>query len=291
MNVLNSALVSIGVLFWQLVLPFQPTESLPAVDVGQYVPVIQSEAEPTLAVGAKAALVEDANTRAQLYAKNADQSLPIASLTKLMTTYIITRDKSPDDIVVIPDEVKTVQGGENATISLQAGDRVKMRDLLQAALIPSANDAAVALAVWHSGSVENFVTEMNRTAQQLKLDSSKFTNPTGLDPNGSQASAKDLALLTHFALASPLIEQYVSRASGGFRSETGRPYAFVSTNQLLSQKGVKGVKTGYTLSAGQCLITLTEIDGRRVITVVLASPDRFSESRSMINWGTGLDYE
>lgn len=291
MNVLTSALVSIGVLFWQLVLPFQPTETLPTSEIGRYVPAIQAEDEPTLVVGARAALVEDANTRTQLYAKNKDQSLPIASLTKLMTAYIIVRDKSPDDIVVIPDEVKTVQGGENATINLAVGDRVKMRDLLQAALIPSANDAAIALAVWHSGSVENFVSEMNQTAQQLALSSSKFTNPTGLDPNGSQASAQDLALLTHFALSDPLIEQYVSRTSGGFRSESGRPYAFVSTNQLLSQKGVKGVKTGYTLSAGQCLITLTELEGRRIITVILGSPDRFSESRSMINWGTGLDYE
>jgi hypothetical protein len=69
MNVLNSAVFSIGIMFWQLVLPFQPTQSLPAVDVGQYAPIIQGEAEPTLAVGAKAALVEDANTRTQLYAK------------------------------------------------------------------------------------------------------------------------------------------------------------------------------------------------------------------------------
>lgn len=291
MNPLNAAALSLAVAFWQLVLPFEPTKSLPVITTGKYAPVITSETEPALAVGAKAALVEDANTRQLLYVKNESQSLPIASLTKLMTAYILTRDRSPDETVVIPEEVKTVQGGENATISLQPGDRVKMRDLLQAALIPSANDAAVALAVWHSGSVENFVAEMNRTAQQLRLDASKFTNPTGLDPNGSQASAKDLALLTHYALENPLIQQYVSSTTGSFRSESGKPYAFVSTNQLLSQKGVQGVKTGYTLSAGQCLITLTEIDGRRVITVVLGSPDRFSESRSMINWGTGLDYE
>lgn len=288
---LSTVILTAAVGVWQVLLPFTPQQQLPTAQTGKYQAVIEPQSPPQVTVAAQAAYIEDFAARNVLYAKNADQARPIASLTKLMTAYIIIRDRQPDDIVTITEAVTSVQGGANASINLVPGDQILMRDLLAAALIPSANDAAVALAVWHSGSTDAFANEMNRTARELNLKTANFSNPSGLDPSDNRMSAQDLGLLTHYALGKPLIRQTVARATGGFTSVKGRPYAFTSTNQLLSQKGIVGVKTGFTEAAGQCLITLTERDGRELLSVVLGSPDRFNESRSMINWGTGLDYE
>jgi D-alanyl-D-alanine carboxypeptidase len=273
-------------------LPFSPAPQSQELPSGHYQPITTEIIEQDDLAQAKAAYIEDANSRTPLYQKSADERLPIASLTKLMTVYLVLRDKSLDESITIPKDVATVQSGGSVVAGLVAGDQVKAEDLVRATLIPSANDAAVSLAVWHSGSIKDFVNHMNEAAKQLGMNDTHFENPTGLDSVGHVSSARDLALITHYLLENDYFRTTVGTKSTSFKSASGRAYAFTTTNELLNNApSVRGVKTGYTQAAGECLVTLSERDGREIITVVLGSSDRFGESRSMINLAFSLNYE
>ncbi|QQS26532.1 D-alanyl-D-alanine carboxypeptidase [bacterium] len=274
------------------VLPFTAGPSSQPIKTGDYAPITIAKAPNDYSVIAKSAYIEDARTRAVIYENNPQEKLPIASLTKLMTVYLILHDKKLDDTVTIPKEVASVQGGQSAVINLVPGDKMTARQLVQASLIPSANDAAIALAIWHSGSVQDFVDKMNDTARELGMDNTSFKNPTGLDTIGHVSTAQDLALLTHYLLEDDFFRTTVNTKTTTITSEQGRKYVLNTTNELLNNApSVRGVKTGYTQAAGECLITLSEREGREVITVILGSTDRFGESRNMINLAFSLHYE
>lgn len=291
MKEISAGLMSLSIALFGL-LPFTPTDSSSAIQTGNYAPITTEQAPSDYSVGAPVAHIEDARTREVLFEKSSDERRPIASLTKLMTVYLILRDKNLDELVTIPKEVSTVQSGGSAVINLVPGDKMTARQLVQATLIPSANDAAIALAVWHSGSVNDFVATMNDTARSLEMENTNFENPTGLDTIGHVSTAKDLALLTHYLLENDFFRQSVNTKSLTIASERGRKYPLNTTNELLlNAPSVRGVKTGYTQAAGECLVTLSEREGREVITVVLGSSDRFGESRNMINLAFSLDYE
>lgn len=291
MKEISAALMSISIAALGL-LPFTPSPSSTAVQTGNYAPVTTEQAPSDYSVNAPSAYTEDARTRAVIFEKTPDEKRPIASLTKLMTVYLILRDKNLDDVVTIPKDVSTVQGGGSVVINLVPGDKMTARQLVRAALIPSANDAAITLAVWHSGSVNEFVAKMNDTARSLGMESTNFENPTGLDTVGHVSTAQDLALLTHYLLENDFFRQTVNTESATITSEKGRKYPLNTTNELLlNAPSVRGVKTGYTQTAGECLVTLSEREGREVITVVLGSSDRFGESRNMINLAFSLNYE
>lgn len=273
-------------------LPFTASPTSQNFPTGDYTSIITQKAPDDYSVIAKSAYIEDARTRAIIYENNPQEKLPIASLTKLMTVYLILRDKTLDDTVTIPKEVTSVQGGQSAIINLVPGDKITAKQLVQASLIPSANDAAIALAVWHSGSVPDFVNKMNDTARELGMNNTSFKNPTGLDTMGHVSTAQDLALLTHYLLEDDFFRTTVNTKTITIISEQGRKYALNTTNELLNNApSVRGVKTGYTQAAGECLITLSERDGREVITIILGSADRFGESRNMINLAFSLHYE
>lgn len=271
--------------------PFSTTTPSPGVPAASFAPQVTADAPTTYAVQAKSALIIDRATGRAIYAKNTSQALPMASLTKLMTAYLIIRSHTGNEKVIIPPDVKAVAAGGSVVIGLKPGDSATVDQLMLALLLPSANDAAVSLAVHDAGSVPAFVDKMNATAKELGLTNTAFKNPTGLDATGHVTNADDLARLTSLVLESPRITQVVKLSRGGFTSGQGVPYAFISTNELLNKPGVVGVKTGYTQAAGECLITLTRKDGREVLTVILGSPDRFAESRSMIDLALGLAYE
>jgi D-alanyl-D-alanine carboxypeptidase len=155
---------------------------------------------------------------------------------------------------------------------------------MEALLIYSANDVANALAVWDSGSQESFVLKMNQKAKQWGLEDTYFNNPSGLDTPGQKSSAQDLLTLTRILEHNKNFQKITATRTGTISNLAGKPYALTTTNKLLGTNGVIGVKTGFTLEAGQCLITLSERGGHRIITVVLNSPDRFQESKNMIDW-------
>ncbi len=236
------------------------------------------------AIEAKAALIMDVDTGIVLYEKNADQALPMASLTKIMAATIILENHDLDEIVTIPSNYAGLEG---VRIWLGQGEELTIESLLKATLIRSAGDATLALAEHHSGSVEAFVEEMNLKAEEMNLLETHFVNPVGLDDEGHLSSARDLAELSRYAMQDSDFRDIVKLQGATIETINGESsYTFDSTNKLLdSYLEILGVKTGTTDNAGECLINLArDENGNEIITVILNSPDRFQENKSMIDW-------
>ncbi len=235
-------------------------------------------------IQAKAALLMDYDTGIVLYEKNAYEALPMASLTKIMTAILILEDHSLDEVVTVQSDFNGLEG---VRIWLRQYEKLTVESLLQALLIRSAGDAAIALAEHHSGSVDAFVDQMNIRAQELSLDETFFKNPIGLDDEGHLSSAHDLAMMSRYAMNIPAFRKIVAMEGARIESVDGRfSHEFQSTNYLLgSYLNVLGVKTGTTYAAGQSLINLAQNEnGQEVIAVLLNSPQRFQENKSMLDW-------
>lgn len=235
-------------------------------------------------IKAKAALVMDYDTGLILYEKNINEPMPMASLTKIMTAILILENHDLSEVVTVDSDLSGEMG---VRVWLRQYEKLTVGDLLKALLIPSAGDAATALADFHSGSVENFVAAMNARAKELNLVHTHFMNPIGLDEEGHYSSAYDLALLTKYALHFPAFRAIVKTDSATISSVDGKfHHSFDSTNYLLnSYLDILGVKTGTTDGAGQSLINLARSDrGNEVIAILLNSPSRFQENKSMIDW-------
>lgn len=247
------------------------------------IPALKHEAlEPD--IQAKAALIMDYDTGLFLYEKNIHKALPMASLTKIMTAILILEGHDLSEIVTVESDFSGLEG---VRIWLMQGERITVGNLLKALLIRSAGDVAIALAEHHSGTVEDFVREMNQRAKGLNLVHTHFANPIGLDEDGHYSSAYDLAILSKYALRFPTFRAIVRLDKATISSVDGKfHHTFKSTNDLLdSYLDIQGVKTGTTDGAGQSLINLARNDrGHEVIAVLLNSPSRFQENKSMIDW-------
>ena len=234
-------------------------------------------------VPAKSAVVVDLNTGQTIVEKSSQEAIPMASLTKLMTAYVIMQSHQPQEVIKLGPAVAAV-GGESQRLGLQEGESFTVGDMLKALLIYSANDVAVGLASWDAGTEQAFVDKMNRMAGELGLTRTRYANASGLDSPGHVSSAADLAKLSQIMLTSPTIQSIVKTTSATIKNQAGKSYLLTNTNQLLIRDSrVKGLKTGYTLAAGQCLITYAEVDGKRLLTVLLGSPDRFQDSQNLVN--------
>jgi serine-type D-Ala-D-Ala carboxypeptidase (penicillin-binding protein 5/6) len=236
-------------------------------------------------IKAKAAILIDANSGIVLYEKNSHKSLPMASLTKIMTAILILESHELDEVVTIEESYLSTPG---VKIWLQKGERIKIRDLLIGLLVRSGGDAALALADYHSGSVEAFVKSMNEKAAILNLQHTQFKNPIGLDQDAHYASAYDLAMLSKYAMRKPDFRWIVHLPEAEVFSVDGNiSHSFKSTNKLLgSYLNILGVKTGTTDAAGESVINLARNQkGNEVIAIVLNSPNRFQENKSLIDWG------
>jgi len=234
-------------------------------------------------VPAKSAVVVDLNTGQTIVEKSSQEAIPMASLTKLMTAYVIMQSHQPQEVIKLGPAVAAV-GGESQRLGLQEGESFTVGDMLKALLIYSANDVAVGLASWDAGTEQAFVDKMNRMAGELGLTRTRYANASGLDSPGHVSSAADLAKLSQIMFTSPTIQSIVKTTSATIKNQAGKSYLLTNTNQLLIRDSrVKGLKTGYTLAAGQCLITYAEVDGKRLLTVLLGSPDRFQDSQNLVN--------
>ena len=235
--------------------------------------------------GAKAAIVMEATTGDVLLAHNADQRRQIASTTKLMTVLVALERDDLDDVFSAADYDPAPAESQ---IGLRNGERMSVRDLLRAALLPSANDAAATLAVGTMGSTPDFVREMNRRAQALGLRNTHFANPIGLDDPENYSTAHDLA-----RLAVRLRRYEFFRRTTNLRSATLRSGSMdrtVPNRNVLVRRvdAVNGVKTGYTRRAGNVLVGSASRDGVTVISVVLGEPSeraRDSDSLTLLRYG------
>lgn len=234
-------------------------------------------------LSAQGLVVTDVNSAAVMYEQNANLRLHPASLTKLMTVLVALEHYHLDEILSV-----NRLGGfpEESEMGLSVGDKVAVQQLLEGLLIPSGNDAAYTLADNYPGGITSFVAEMNRKAKDLHMENTNFENPSGVDGLNHFSTPKDMSLLTAIAIKNPVISKIVSTAKIDVHDASGKKtYKLKNVNQLLGKViGVDGVKTGFTKAAGQCLITSTSRDGRRIVVVVMGSLDRFGESAKLIEW-------
>ena len=233
---------------------------------------------PCYGISAEKAYVLDANTERVLYEKNSDARSLIASTTKIMTALVICEQCNVLDRMRIPAEAVGIEG---SSMYLQAGEVLTIQELLYGLMLQSGNDAAVALAIYCGGTVEGFAELMNDKAHQLGLTSTHFVNPHGLDAPEHYSTARDLAVLSAYAMRNPIFASTVSckTVRVGQRS-------LKNHNRLLWQyEGAEGVKTGYTKKAGRILVSSASRDGRRLVAVTINAPDDWNDHIAMLNDG------
>jgi serine-type D-Ala-D-Ala carboxypeptidase (penicillin-binding protein 5/6) len=233
-------------------------------------------------VSASAYLVENGSTGEVLAGSNANERLPIASITKLMTVLVTLRHAKLDDVVRVSGRAAAV--GESS-IYLRRGEQLTVEELIEAALIQSANDAAVALAEYVGGSQSAFVAMMNAEAQRLGLHDTHFANPDGLDAPGHYSSAHDVTRLARIAMKSAVIRSVVDEQS----AEISGGRTLTTWNDLLGRyPGVFGVKTGHTSAAGWSEVAAARSHGVTVYATLLGSPARETRNAdlaALLTWG------
>ncbi len=235
-------------------------------------------------IEADSSIAVDKESGKILYEKNIHDRLQIGSITKLMTILIILEENRFDETTKVSKNAASIEGSH---MNLVAGEEISIKNLLYGALINSANDAAVALAEYNAGSVDAFVEKMNARANELGLLNTHFSNPIGLDNSKNYSSAYDVSELAKYIYHNKFIQEAAVIKNMDVQSADGTfTHKLQSTNELLdSYLKIKGLKTGTTGQAGPCNVAIAENEnGNEIITVVLNSPNRFQESKILIDW-------
>ena len=226
------------------------------------------------ATHSKGECVVDVASKRFLHALNADVELPMASTTKILTAIIAIEDCDLREEVVIPKEAEGVEG---SSVYLRAGDVYTVEDLLYGLMLRSGNDCAETLALHHSGSIAAFARVMNRRAQRMGAEHSFFVNPHGLPNERHHTTARDLALISAHAMQNETFRKVVS-------CRFYEPRGWKNKNKMLFEyEGAEGVKTGFTVRAGRCLVTSAERGGMRAVCVVLSSPQMYERSAELLD--------
>ncbi len=217
--------------------------------------------------------VLEVSSRRFLHEKNARDCLPMASTTKIMTAILILDDCDLSEEIEIPKEAEGIEG---SSVYLKAGERYTVEDLLYGLMLRSGNDCAVALALHHSGSIGEFTRRMNEKAASLGAEDTFFVNPHGLPAKGHHTTARDLALIAAYAMENPTFEKIVS-------TKYYVRHNWKNKNKMLwNFEGACGVKTGFTVHAGRCLVTSAERDGMMLVSVVLNSPQMYERTAELL---------
>ena len=248
--------------------PRMPTPEAPQIDASSYILV-------------------DFNSGQVIADKNADEQVDPASITKLMTAYIVFSELRAgnvglDDLVTVS---KKAWQAEGSRMFIEVNDQVRVEDLIRGMIIQSGNDASIALAEHLAGGENTFATWMNQHAERLGMHQTHYENATGLTGPAHKSSARDIA-----TLVAALIEEFPEY----YRLYSEREFTYAGITQsnrnrlLWRDNSVDGVKTGYTKAAGYCLASSAERDGMRLISVVLGTPSmraREQASESLLNYG------
>lgn len=230
---------------------------------------------------AQAMCVLEGNTNTVIYCKNEEKTLPMASTTKIITGILaIESVKDLDEMVAVNDQAVGIEG---TSIYLQKGERLSVRELLYGLILASGNDAAMALALHVSPTTEEFVDKMNEFAKSVGAENTHFDNPHGLDSKTHYTTAKDLALMTSYALKNAEFKEIVSTKFKQIpgTEKSGERYLRNKNKLLWIQENNVGVKTGFTDNAGRCLVNAVEQDGMQLITVVLNCGPMFEEAKAL----------
>lgn len=243
-------------------------------------------------VSADGAVLMDAETGEILYSKNMDSAYPPASTTKLMTALLTLENCSLDDVVTVGSNPPKADGSK---IYIYEGENIKVRDLLYALLLVSANDSAEALAEHIGGSVDRFAQEMNKRARELGCTDSNFVNPSGLYDKNHKASAKDLALIMRELVKHPEYSKIATCLSYKIAptNKCSKERPLYNENRLVQNcssyyyKGCEGGKTGYTVQSQHSFVASASKDGRRLIIALIHDSKKtfFSDSIKLFNYG------
>ena len=248
-----------------------------------------------ISVDSKASILMEAETGKILHEHNAHEQLAPASVTKVMTMLLIYEALEQerikwDDIVTTSANAASMGGSQ---IFLEVGEQQTVRDLTKSIVIASANDAAVAMAEFVSGSEDAFVTAMNKKAKDLGMVNTHFVNPSGLDAPGHLTSAHDIALMSReLILKYPDVFKYATTRLDKITHKTARgeeEFGLTNTNKLIrNYSGATGLKTGSTSQALYCISATAEKEGMQLISVILGAPDpgiRFDSAMKLLDFG------
>ncbi len=242
-------------------------------------PRLENKLEPY--ISAQGAIVIDRDSQVPLVQKNPKLRFSPASTTKIMTALVALEYFRPNDIL-------TVHSGkvEGSVLGLEAGEKLTFENLLYAMMLPSANDATLAIAQNYPGGEATFVSKMNQKAIDLGLINTHFADPVGLQDDQDYTTPLDLARLTTIALKNPEFTRVVSTKKKVITNMVGKDYKIENLNILLDIPGVNGVKTGFTEGAGQVLVTSKNnpLNNKDLIIVVMQSQDRFGDTQNLLNY-------
>jgi D-alanyl-D-alanine carboxypeptidase len=238
-----------------------------------------------------AGILFDVKSGAVLWERNPRLEHPIASLTKMMTALIVANRNRPGEHVLVSRKAAQTPG--SATGLLPRGKKVPLEPLLQALIMISANDAAVALAEHDGGTVSRFVKQMNRQGKSMGLDCTHYSTPNGLRDRNNYSCPVDLAELARADLANPRIAQIAQTRNAKPRFPIKGKHLYLYNNHYFLQRGlpglpqaeVTGLKTGFTDPAGRCYVTTARIGGHQLGVVLIHSPDPITQVPALLRAG------
>ena len=232
---------------------------------------------------ARSAILMDMDSNRILYEKNIHEKRSVASISKIMTAVVAIESGKLDDKVIIGDEIKKAYG---SGIYIQVGEEMTLRDLLYGLMLRSGNDAALAIANYVGGSVDNFVEMMNSKAKDLKMRNTTFNNPSGLDQEeGNYSTAYDMALLASYAMK--LDDYKIITGTKKYTLSTNKnTYSWINKNKLLSlYKYTTGGKTGFTEIAKRTLVSTATKDNTNLVVVTLNDGNDWQDHQNLFEYG------
>jgi len=235
-------------------------------------------------IEAASAIVIDARSGHEWFAKNALDPRPVASTQKLLTALLVSERASEEMTIRVEAEDTQV---EPSILGLKTGEIYPVRNLLLAFMVKSGNDAAITLARAIGGRTSDFIQLMNQRMSRLGGINSQFINPNGLPSDAQYSTARDMARMARVAYFRPDLREIMSTQRMIFRRGDGKEVPFVNTNRLLGKMpGVNGMKTGFTNASGWCLISSAALADREVICVILGSTlsGVWEDSRRLLEW-------
>lgn len=240
-------------------------------------PVFKSPINPD--ISAKAVVIMDKDSKAVLFSKNPNLLFSMASTTKIMTAIIALAYYKMDDVLTIKTE-----NVEGVNVGFEIGEKLLFKDVLYAMLIPSGNDAALAIAQNYPGGEKTFVKKMNEKAKLLHLTHTNFADSIGIEDSRDYTTPLDLTKLAAIALDNKVFAEIVATKNREITDITGKnKYLLVNLNKLLGIQGVNGIKTGYTEQAGQVLLTSKKEGDHTLIVLVMDSQDRFLDTSRLLS--------
>lgn len=245
----------------------------------------KTDALKQLSVSAHSAVLYCVNNNRVLFGKNENEKMKMASTTKVMTTLLALEQANSYNREITFTNEMTAEG---SSMYLKAGDKVTLKDLAAGMMMASGNDAANATAISISGSTEKFAVLMNNRAKQIGMTNTNFVTPSGLDDDNHYSTAYDMALLLSYALENEDFKKITASKNiqVEIKGNSARKVTYANHNRLLSlYEFCTGGKTGFTKSAGRCLVSVAEKDGLTFVAVTLNAPDDWNDHINMYEYG------